>query len=65
MSSSMLCAAVEDLVLVLREEVRQGVVAELDLAGGGRLLPGKHADECRFACAVCADEGDAVAAVDL
>ena len=55
---------VEDFVLVLREEVGEDVVAYADVAGGGRLLLAQQADERGFACAVGADEGDAVAALD-
>ena len=65
MSSSILAAGVEDLVLVLGEVVGEDVVAKLDLAGGLGFEAGEHADEGRLARAVRADQGDAVAALDL
>ena len=55
---------VEDFVLVLGEEVDEDVVAFADGAGGGGFLLAQEPDESGFACAVGADEGDAVAAFD-
>ena len=59
-----LSAGVEDFVLVLREVFGKDVVAELQGAAGGSVLPGKQADEGGLAGSVDADQRDAVAAID-
>jgi hypothetical protein len=56
--------AVEHLVLVLREVLADHVVAQLDVAGGGRFVAGEQLDERGLARAVDADQRHAVAALD-
>ena len=55
---------IEFLVLILREVIGVHVVAEAVFARGERLGAGQQLDQRRFAGAVHADQGDAVAALD-
>ena len=51
--------------MILREVFADHVVAELDRARGGRSVAGEQLDERRLACAVDADQRNAVAALDV
>ncbi len=63
-SSSMRAEPVELLVLILREVIGLGVVAQGEFARGQRLGAGQQLDQRRFAGAVDAHQRHAVAALD-